>query len=358
MASFEGISFKEHVPGSPEVQLGDDSSQCVRMLDCTWQDRFRLAFKLLGGTSHGFNAVNNEVYLSRRIPHSYQFDEENAFGSGKMLYATRILKIEGLGEPSVFVEGGGNANAQFQQGQTGPVATYPKARLHVLYQSVTYDILTDGDVIALNAPLGHGKPYPVEYPLLRYVTKITRPNVENLTSPQGAFKRVYPSGSAVASADYPVQWGVNKVIGTENLQLTWHQVPLSNVPSVLYNPRTSSDYLQKGLGKVNKTAFAGYAAGTLLLMSYDIRPIMNPFILRSFDITLHVKRFNPTGTIGHNHIWAHNPPTASPVAATTTWEWVEVTTDGATNLVAQTDGKSIFDWYNFNLLLTPALPFA
>lgn len=351
MASFAGIQFKEHVPGSPEVQLGDDSSQCVRMLDCDWDDRFALALLLITQAAVTFDPIVNKKVLTRRVPHSYAFDATNVFLGTNILYATRILKIEGLGRPNSFVEGagtGGDASIPFVPGQVGPVAVYDKARLHVLYQTLTYDVLSDADLSGFQGNSIH------EYGLRRFVTKITRPNVENLTSPQGAFKRVYPSGSAVASADYPVQWGVNKVIGTETLQLTWHNIPQEAVSNVLHNPSSTTDYYQRGLGKVNNAAFAGYAAGTLLLLSYDIRPIMHPFRRRSYDITFHIKHFNPTGTIGHNHIWAHNPPTASPSAATTTWEWVEVTTTGATNLVAKTDGISIFDWYDYTQLFTPA----
>lgn len=356
MASFDGISFTEHVAGSPEAQLGSDSSQCVRMFDCDWEDRYQFAKSILGFTSLAFN--NENPYLSRRIPHFYKFDQETTFAGPRTLFATKIVKIEGLGEPSVFSEfqSGGEPVTAFSYGSTGPVGKYPKARLHVLYQTLTYDVLTDAETTAENNPLGHGLPYPVEYTGVRYVTKLSRPSVEALTTPQGAYKRVHPAGSAVASAAYPVQWGVARVIGTDILQLTWHQIPQKNIAHKLFNPTTSNDYMNATLGKVNDNTFLGFAAGTLLLLSYDVRPIMNPFITRSFDITYTIKRFNPTGTIGHNHIWAHSPPTATPSATTTAWGWHEVTTTGATNLVAKADGVSLYDWANYNLLFTPAVP--
>jgi len=276
----------------------------------------------------------------------------NGDGVNQVLWATSVTKMEGVGTQT----------SQQLVGNENDIAKYVKARITMQYTAPVYDILTDAQMVTKqnlynNTFITHGGPslYPAGFPyegsLFRYVTKISRPNVEAITTPQGSLKRV-PHGSGQGS--YPVQQGLTKLVPSATLTWTWHFVPIEAIPSIDINPfYNNTEWIAQTLGKVNDRFFAGYPAGTLLLTGVEYRPSVNALGFRIFDIIYTVKRFNPTGSIGHQHIWQHTPPTATPSAAIS-WDWVEVTTDGISNLANKAIGKSLFDWADYTKLFTPA----
>ena len=163
-ANWRGIDYVEHVPGSPLEVLENDNVRVQRIFDCDWTDRQTFADKLLGypeiKTSSG-----GVKYISRLTPHFHE-DFLNASGQ-KWIFATKVTRIEGIG---------------FRSKSSEDIAAYETARLTLMYESVTYEVLEDADVKIADVP--------DESSLRRYVTRTLRPYSEFLTTRPGTLKWV------------------------------------------------------------------------------------------------------------------------------------------------------------------------
>jgi len=113
----------------------------------------------------------------------------------------------------------------------------------------------------------------------RYVVRLYKPNVENLTLPGQAFnwggasETGTPAGAAIPTlladpdfADSPIPGDTAKRFGTLALRYEWYQVPIIPLANI-----------QAALGCVNSATFDNYwPAQTLLMLPPEITPVMHP----------------------------------------------------------------------------------
>lgn len=158
-----------------------------------------------------------------------------------------------------------------------PIYKQTKCQAH--FESLTYDIFTDQQMVLLGAVDANGN--PDEATLLRYVTKEVVPGMEYLTLPQGSFRFVATPGGANA----PVVAGTaGKLVPNYDISLTWELVPQQCIGSVLYNPGLQEPPLDLCLGSVNNAPFppavgAGnqqvtFASATVAGINYNVGDLL------------------------------------------------------------------------------------
>lgn len=307
-----------------------DQSRCTRLIDVAWDYRQRAVKDFLGYAQ----VVSAPVpWLSRINPHpygDYRNPDYNYF-----LYAVSVPQID-----NILPTGDATAIGE-------PIARGKKARLHVVYESLPWDIVDDAAVQLRYAGT------PDESGLERNVVKIVKPNSDYLTLASGSYRYV-----GLGAGTTPVAQGVGKVIVNYDIQVQWNHVPLACLGTSLYNPNLlNPPPIDTALGRVNAKTFMGCVKGTLLLMAVEIVPHRSPIGLRIFDVVYRFKKLQPLpGVTGA-------PPNDKPLSGhnivLNTKEnparWREAVTDNpapstATNLLAQVDGKNIYDWYDFATL--------
>jgi hypothetical protein len=265
---FRGITYTEHIPGSPQEVLENDRAQVTRVYDCAWADRQTFADKLLGYPSVKTATDNTTKYISRVIPDAHP-DFLNASGQ-PWLFATRVTRIEGIGFR------GKNANV---------VPVYDTARLTVLYESLTYEVLSDQDLQSQG-----NTNFPDEATLRRYVTKYPKAYTEFVTLRPGTLQWVDTTPA-------PMNVGFPFIVGAMMIDYVWHLVPKQNAPIAA---------IKAALGTVNKTTFDldyNFKPETLLLMSHELKPVRSALGDRLYDIVYHCKYFEPPQSgfnTGHN----------------------------------------------------------
>lgn len=329
---FGGVTFTEHAESmgvSPTASYGWNDSTVTRVYDVPWINWPAAVTALLGYPEH------SALYVIRHVPHTYPLTNITDFR--RFLYATKVTSVVGL-TPT------GNTTANAYQGDGGQtVGTFNTARLTVQYTTLPFDILSDAEMAAgasYSGTTGTGfqlNGHAIEYGWKRYITKLVRPTGQFITLPQTVNGSISYKWVDTTST---LEQGVSKLINPAYLQVTWHQVPEQSVPSKLINDG-SGGYIEVYLGKVNSLIFNNMPIGTLLYTAAELKPYRDPNGQRIFDITYTFKYFRPS-TKGHQALF--KPTSAA---------WIEVTTDGATNLVTQTAGKSIYDWADFRDLFQP-----
>jgi hypothetical protein len=314
------VSASEGVSGN--AQFGHNTSKSKRifqMLDLDGTRGFAKAYRyvkdILGYPTKAVG-VGGFKYINRKTPHYINRFVRQTDGR-PFLYAQSV-DLKGRGPTTAGFPGDGNVYPE-----------YESFLFDVDYASPTYEIKEDATLTTLDG-------VPSEAYWQRYITKIAKPAGEFFTIPSGTYKYV-------TAGTPPVTQGIGKLLSFCNLQVTWHAIPENAVPSVYVNPLlVSRSFIETTIGKVNHLEFNGYAKGTLLLLGVNMQPFRSPFGDRIYDITYMFKYMEPTSNTGHNFIF--RPASTA---------WLEVTTDGATNLATQTAGKSIYDWGDFRNLFTP-----
>ena len=337
-------------PVSPEMEFRDDGTTVTRTYLIPWTSYRQVAADVLGYPE--IETKHARQYISRNLPDAFP-ELANSLGN-PYLFATAIKSVQGLGVPD-----GGNMQSQ------SDVAVYKYARVSVVYETLTYEILSDKQMV--NAGLVDRWGNPDESTLRRYVTKVIKPSAEYLSLPQGSFQYVVAS----APAGLAVIGQPGKITPVYDMSLTWHHVPREAIGSLLYNAGLTTPVLDQAIGKVNVKPFAGCMAGTLLCMPPDIRPIRSPLGDRIYDVEYRFKWLNlgtvPVGIfgagdpIGHNHLYAGKPQLNNAHAG----GYYEVTGGlasgafagpGTTNIKINpatgantfgVDGANIYDWCDF-----------
>lgn len=354
-------------PASPKFTLETDRSTCTRVVDVSWDWVENFSHSVLGYQSLSSLRVSDSYshvptslaypYISRVTPWRANFGNSPNYG---FMFASK-MDIEGVGVPADSV--------CFDGSNETAIARYKNARCTILFTSRTYEILSDTEMYA-------AEPTMDESTWLRYVTKVVRPSGEIFTIQAGDGGFFYgglksPEDSTKAMA---CQTGINKLIVSFNLAVTWHQIPLAAVPSAIYNNGCANAAIEKTIGRVNDRTFHGMPQGTLLLLAAEIKPMVSPLGERIFDITYMFKYLNPRATpyrytnsgmppgmfiyAGHNHVLVppakQNPAGAPP-------DWFEALSNRTlaassvpTNFIAKTDGVSIYDFRDFRYLFRPA----
>lgn len=280
-------------------------------------DHYKYVQHFLGYSSIS-TSVDGTKFISRRLPHSinlYRRLTDNLH----CLYATKV-DVKPYGPSGYVTKEDGNV-----------FPDYKHIQFTVTYESLPYEIVDD------NAIKPTGGVTPDESTWKRYVMKVAKPAGQFVTLNAGMYK--YVAGAATT-------FGISRLLLFCNLQITWYQVPETAVPSLFVNPNliatNTLGALDNTIGKVNSVAFNGFPAGTLLLLGASLQPYRSAFGDRIFDVQYVFKYFNPTApTSNTGHNWILKP---------TNGVWTEVTTSGATNLVAHAPSVSIYDWADFSLL--------
>lgn len=334
-------------PGSPRVHIEADRSSATRILDVDWADAAKFAQSLVGYSTTPA-LFGSTWYLQRYVPHEFPWDAFLGGGGGSSLRAVKasIEPIPGAAPNYSDAYAGGDSEGTSPE-QAFRVATYDKARVNVVYETLPYDVWTDAGMQSKTNNRD-------EADLIRYVSKVVAPAGQYLTLPVQAFRFVDPDDPTAGdnNAGKPIAQGVGRMLVHYNLSLTWYAIPEAYVPCAAARPyflvSAGPQAIDTTIGKVNATTFAGYSKGTLLLMAVTLKPYRSAFGQRIYDITYMFKYFEPLTGKGHNHILRHRTaPSASLI-------WYEVTVDGNTNLVAQTNGKSVYDFAEFKNLFRPA----
>ncbi len=353
------IEHAQATGGSPRERFEPDGATVVRELDVAWADRLSMVRILLGYPRVVVvpDAVSTAIvvakYISRANPISY----------GEL--------ADPQGNPYLFCTRVDSSGMKPLTKSASGVGTYKTSRLTCTFSSLPWEIISDaamrtggfGGSSLFSSPSG---PVNVvdESCLLRNVTKRATGAAEQLTVQAGSYLFV-ATGHLLPP---PVNQGTNRSFQTINLQLTWHGVPRSGVPCGLINTNLGSTvgYIEGTLGKLNSTLFAGFPPGTLLYLSCELRPNTSPLGDRLYDITHGFKGILvPLGQFGagqtknllnawatFTHIYKANLPRAL-FAPNAVANWYEVSTDGATNLVAQLDNKSVYNFAEMRSLFRP-----
>jgi len=311
-------------PVSPSEEFRNDGSLVTRTFLIDWDKRGQAIRDIVGFPSVTAGQAGGS-FVQRNLPMAY-LDFLNSTNQ-PFLFCTQIRQVEGVGTPlpSWFT-------GVVQMKNVRNVARYNLAKVSVVYESLTYDILSDAEMIDLGYVDSAGN--PDESSLARYVTKQVSPAADYLTSAYGSFKYV-------EAGKTPVKGEPGKIVPNYDLSLTWEQVPESCVGTTLFNPTLTTPPIDILLGTVNRTAFAGLAIGTVLFTAAIIKRIRSAIGDRLCSVEYRFKWFNPgldalSNPIGHNYLYTPGP--------TPTSGYYEVTTDGTTNLVAFANSKNIYNW--------------
>lgn len=188
------------------------------------------------------------TYLSRVTPMT-ALPFLQALTGRPYLFATS-LEGTGWGQPT---DANGNPSGAVKDPLTQwPVYKQAKATVH--FETLTYDVLTDAQMVALGFADVNGN--PDESTLARYVTVRVMPGMEYLTLPQGGFQ-------FVNTGNKPVPGTAGKLTPNYDLSLTWELVPRSCVGTALLNPQLENPPIDLALGAVNLAPFPNQSvAGT------------------------------------------------------------------------------------------------
>lgn len=354
---------------SPRIRLEWDRSSAVRTVDIPWDYSVMFAEYVIGDHyqhTDDTNVVGSGWHIKRSLPWTLNFD--NTDEREPFLYATSV-DIEGLGVPDDSVcYTGDDKNAQ---------ARYAKARCTVNFATRTYRIISDSQLVGEMSSEGSG--FPDESFWKRYITRLCRPQTEVQTVQIGGHGNAYfyaglYSGNANNKAEVPIAAGINKLLSSVNLSVTWHQIPEDAVPSRVYNPDNTNFAIDNCLGRVNDREFNGFKKGTLLLLAVELKPMMSPFGRRFYDITYMFKFAQRSSEFalrggqeiypGHNHVflppikrdsYSSNPPNDPPEG------WYEAVAQRTTalnapwtNFIVMEKGVNIFDFANMANLFRPS----
>jgi len=369
------VRYTEHVKGtggSPRIRYAADGVSVTRTLDVDWPDLDAAARALLGYAQVGRSSSHDAHFVQRVSPDAITAQVIGDSQLNPYVYATEI-DVEGLKPTGYEIGGDGSV-----------LASYEKARLTVTYSSLPYDVLTDAEMLTggyTQDTVTPGVPdgvTPDESFLVRYVTRRPLPAVQMLTLRGGVYKYVLPTAPTIVQ-------GLNKTLPRVGLQLTWHNVPIDCVPCSFLNPSRAAVFgpppgpgppvapwtaannltnslmpVETCLGHVNAGAFVGCYPGTLLFTAAEFRALRNRFGMRTYDCVYTFLQFSPgrdttsvsPGSIpaGHCHVFR---PADPPGGGGLPGGWIQVSTDGITNITLQLDGHSPYDFADFRNLFRP-----
>jgi hypothetical protein len=243
----EQVRYTELVKdGSPTFTIENDGSTLTRTVLVLWSDLDSAKNAFLGYPVIQ-NSDSGQQWISRHVPHAAGIFLDSA--NQPYLYATR-LSGRGYGMPSDASEGIHDAATDF------PIYRY--AKLEVGYETLTYDVLSDQEMLDNGFVDANGN--ADEATLQRYITFEPNPGAEYLTLPVGGFKFVGPLTGGMPT---PVAGGPGKIAPNYDLSITWHLVPFDAVGSLLFNPSLQNPSIDQCLGNVNSKPFPSFVTNTV-----------------------------------------------------------------------------------------------
>jgi hypothetical protein len=331
----EGLVYYTEDPsdGSPRFTFQNDGSSAERDIFIQYDDLNDAKAGFLGYPT--IVTAGGQNFISRAIP-DYLLNVVNSDGD-PYLFAT-----------TMSAKGWGTNDDVEEVGQHNPdtdTPYYEIAKLVVNYETLTYDIVSDQDMIDNGAVDTYGN--PDEALLVRYVTFRPAPGAEYLTLPNSGY--YYVTGTA---GGVPITGGPGKIQCSYDFSITWHSIPKLAVPSLTLNPN-GTGAIDLCLGCVNDATFADQKTASLLLTGALLTPVRSAAGDRTYDIEYHFKFIsatNPSGTVvGNQGVYFQGQAAAGSQSAIAAG-YYEVSTSGTSNLTAQAKDVNIYNYGDFNSL--------
>jgi len=288
----QGVATYSEIPeGSPVYTLANGTTRVDRTFRVDWDKRELfcrgvLGFPKIKNTKDDPDAADNVAYITRFNPQAMP-NFKDPTGSENWLYAVGVSRMVGAGPRGVYDDSG--------------VARYQYALVTVQYESLTYKVLEDDELIATAESAGYPNVLPIadESTLLRYVTRVTKPSAEYITLPRGIMYWFLPGASPMPKVDFANA----RLVPSQEITYTWHQVP--------FQPAAATSHI----GSVNLLPFRDsnktYNPGTLLLLSAEMKPYRTAVGAFVNDVTYRMKYFEPQPGRGHNFFLRYNKSTSS-----------------------------------------------
>lgn len=308
------IPFDESVDTeSPaDALFENDGVQATRNIYIKWTDRERAIGGILGFAAR----VGNAIHRVKPWVHSDYY----------WLYATKISGMRGI-NPRGTGSIGNNSRGNFPD--------YEFCKLSVLFQTLPYAVLTDGDLGAAGE-------------WNRYVETKFKCQSMILSSDKGAWQFDDPAAPNNQTVRGSMGYPLTKAV----IELKWMLVPGAYV----FDANGIPTKILSGVNKVNNAAFMGYPAGTLLLDNPVFEPVsaaVKPAELglpdlrqpaRLWNVTLPLRFFDPprgaSAFRGHN-LFPHPQGGAN-------GNWFRVRTQD----VPAGSARTLFQTYDFSLLFS------
>lgn len=281
--SYKGFRYSELTPKeglSSSIHLwGDGDSHSVMVYDMPWNDYVAGAYSKIVGYSFLSNPAQLDVggvkRLQRIIPLQHPIFP--------WLWATKIAQAQPIQFTGPTV------------GVADSYAAFSIMRLHILFQSLPYVVLSDRDLLDTD-PFGRGQGHADES--LRFVEKRSSVSLQTLEVPQGSLKYIAKPAGATWST---IQQRQYQRVMHRRLDWTWHKVAETYL--MLTNTEKPKN-LDACVGFVNLNSWQGYNPGTLLCIPYELEPEEAPtdpvnvglpagYPPRLWKVKLHLDYFEP-----------------------------------------------------------------
>lgn len=257
----DNVRYSFHTPsqGGIEVQLANDASRITAPVQVAWED-WQVAAQSFVGYPRLVEAGGIR-WISRNLPLPY-YSLANPDGD-HWLYATSVSRVEGISPDGTDSEG---------------CPAYKKARIWLVFNSVTYDILPDDSSLLMGSL---GSTAADEGTLKRYVSgPFWQHKNRQISLRRGVFKSVWQTGDPTTGSGAHITNTLLEGLGFPEpgaeVTYIWHQVPASALPLVA---------IANCMGKVNSTQFDLFPAGTLLYENPGVRHYVSAVGQPTVDVT-------------------------------------------------------------------------
>jgi len=222
------------------------------------------------------------------------------------LRATKIASVRFRTPAGSTTFGGQLHPYATKTGQGTPYATYTKAHMIVLFETLPYDILSNSEVAALAQLLNPSDVLVDEY--YRWTLKLPMANVEQIIRPGNQF--AFANGPASLTTP-PTRFPQGLVVRAQkrDLVVKWFQVPalsLLAAPGPGAEPwNVESKTIAQAVGFVNDGPWHGYRRGEVLLKPSRMEPMTEPVppevlglvtpgaVPRCYNVEWHFQVFQP-----------------------------------------------------------------
>jgi hypothetical protein len=315
MAVWRDTTYTWHYPEKEEEAVLQDNGRVQAVAQVSWEGRQQARRDFCGTVAVADNGLGQQ-YITRTTPMPWP-DEP-------WMYCTGSPRSVGLGP---------HGNDPVTR-----LARYHKCHLTLVYQALTYDVLEDADVVAVDGPL-IGLPDEgdaLRRGIRRYVSVYGKLGGKTWTVPTGILE--FPDGQPILQATF------GKRIPAIALTYTWHQVPKAAIPKIAWI---------EGQGTINDLEFDGWPAETLLVEApFHSPPRRDAAGTRIVDITvpmLFQPNWDKSGVPrGHNYMLR--------ATATGQLDYQLVRTHGAAPRPGPPNGDPPFRTFDFRRFFQPDQP--
>lgn len=267
---FAPLVYEESVknPPSPEYMFGPGANRVRRVLEFPWSRRHDAPAMFTG-----FPEIKQDVlgarWLSRSLPDALpdfkgkQLDGEQS----TFLYATSIESLVGI--------------APTGKTDVDGIAEYQRARMSLVYESLTYGVKSDARMMI--TPLDQLFGRTDESSLERFVTLALKPAAEFIALPRGIMQWA-------TNPTTRIDFASSKLLQFIEIHLIWRQVPVIPVASITHVACVNRDPFV--IGSNNEYQSITFPPETLLLLNADTTRYRLPSGHSVFDINYRLKHIS------------------------------------------------------------------